>query len=101
MADAYKAIHDWLEAQGYAGEDIDYDFSNWYLFEKNDTMKVELLSIDKAAYDYFSTLADVLLSEDTGPVFSSIPDNPLTNISNGALGYFAAYSVRTQTVVFE
>jgi len=83
------------------GESIDYDFSNWYLFEKNDTMKVELLSIDKAAYDYFSTLNGVLLSVNTGPVFSIIPDNPLTNFTGDALGYFAAYSVRSRTIVFE
>jgi len=89
-------IPDWYED----GESIEYEFGN-YLFEKNDSMKVELLSIDKAVYDYFSTLSNVLLSENTGPVFSSIPDNPITNVSNGALGYFGAYSVRTQTVVFE
>ena len=83
------------------GNDIDYDFKNWYLFEKNDTMTVELLSIDKAVYDYFYTLYDVLISEDSGPLFTSIPDNPITNFTNGALGYFAAYSVRSRTVVFE
>jgi len=89
-------IPDWYED----GESVEYEFSN-HLFEKNDTIKVELLSIDKAAYDYFSTLNAVLLSVNTGPVFSSIPDNPLTNFTEGALGYFAAYSVRSQTVVFE
>ena len=89
-------IPDWYDD----GDTIEYEFWN-YLFEKNDTIKVELLSIDKAVYDYFSTLSDVLLSVGTGPVFSSIPDNPLTNFTEGALGYFAAYSVRSQTVVFE
>ena len=90
-------VDDWYDS----GDDVDYDFSNIHLFEKYDTMKVELLSIDKSVYDYFSTLADALLSTDTGPVFSSIPDNPLSNFTNGALGYFAAYSVRSKTVVFE
>jgi len=90
-------IQDWYEG----GDNVEFDFSSIYLFEKNDIMKVELLSIDKSVYDYFSTLADVLLSSDTGPVFSSIPDNPISNFTNGALGYFAAYSVRSQTVVFE
>ena len=89
-------IPDWYED----GDSVEYEFWN-HLFEKNDTMKVELLSIDRAVYDYFSTLNDVVLSEDSGPVFSSIPDNPLTNFTEGALGYFAAYSVRSQTVVFE
>ena len=89
-------VDDWYDG----GDNVDYDFSN-YLFEKNDTMKVELLSIDKAVYDYFSTLNAVLLSVNTGPLFSSIPDNPLTNFTGGALGYFGAYSVRSRTVVFE
>ena len=89
-------VPDWYED----GESIEYEFGN-YLFEKNDTMKVELLSIDKRVYAYFSTLSAVLLSGDTGHVISSIPDNPVSNVSNGALGYFAAYSVRSQTVVFE
>jgi len=83
------------------GKNIEYDFTNWYLFKKNDTMKVELLSIDKATYDYFHTLRSVLLSNDSGPLFTSIPDNPTTNFTNGALGYFAAYSVRSGIIVFE
>ena len=90
-------VADWYDA----GDHVEYDFSGMYLFEKDDRMKVELLSIDEAGYDYFSTLSDVLLTENTGPLFSSVPDNPVTNFTNGALGYFAAYSVQSQTVVFE
>ncbi|MFC1551886.1 DUF4249 domain-containing protein [Candidatus Latescibacterota bacterium] len=89
-------VSDWYES----GDNVEYDFSA-YIFEENDTMNVELLSIDKAAAEYFSTLNAVMLSSNTGPGFSAIPDNPITNISNGALGYFAAYSVRTKTVVFK
>jgi hypothetical protein len=89
-------VPDWNED----GDSVEYEFWN-YLFEKNDTMSVELLSIDTAVYDYFSTLNAVLLSGDSGHVFSTIPDNPVTNFTGGALGYFAAYSVRSQTVVFD
>ena len=88
-------VEDWYDG----GDNVDYDFN--YLFEKNNTMKVELLSIDKATHDYFYTLSDVLISDNSGPFFISIPDNPLTNFTNGALGYFAAYSVRSRTIVFE
>ena len=90
-------VPDWYED----GDSIEFDFSSLYIFEKNDTIKAELLSIDKAAYDYFSTLNAVLLTNNEGSLFSSIPDNPLTNFTEGALGYFAAYSVRSRTVVFE
>ena len=88
---------DWYEE----GDNVEYDFSGMYVLEKNDSMKVELLSIDKATYDYYSTLSDALLSEENVVAFSRIPDNPTSNFTNGALGYFAAYSVRSQTVVFE
>ena len=83
------------------GKNIEYEFYNWYLFEENDMLEVRLLSIDKAVYNYFSTLNAVLLSVNTGPLFAAVPDNPTTNLTNGALGYFAAYSVRSKTVVFK
>lgn len=62
-----------------------------------DTLTVELLSIDKAAYDYFSTLNDVLAT-DRSPTSLS-PANPNTNLSNGSLGYFAAYTIDTKIIV--
>jgi hypothetical protein len=62
-----------------------------------DTITIELLSIDRAAYDYFHTLRDIL-SSDRSPTSLS-PANPSTNISNGALGYFAAYSVDSKRIV--
>ncbi len=62
-----------------------------------DTITVSLLSIDKAAYDYFNTLNDILMS-DRAPTSLS-PANPTTNISNGSLGYFAAYTIDTRSIV--
>ena len=64
---------------------------------KGDTITIELLSIDKAAYDYFHTLSEIL-SSDQSPT-SLAPQNPLTNLSGGALGYFAAYTVDTRKIV--
>lgn len=64
-----------------------------------DTLTVRLLTIDKATYDYFNTLNDVLQS-DRSPTSLS-PANPNTNLDNGALGYFAAYTVDTRTIVFQ
>ncbi len=62
-----------------------------------DTVTVELLSIDKAAYDYFRTLNDILTS-DRAPT-SLAPTNPNTNLSSGSLGYFAAYTIDSKKII--
>ena len=62
-----------------------------------DTITVQLLAIDKASYDYFNTLRDILQSEEAAT--SLAPANPNSNLSNGSLGYFAAYTVDTKRVV--
>ena len=66
-------------------------------FNPGDTVWVDLLSIDKASYDYFNTLNDILTS-DRSPT-SLAPANPNTNLTNGALGYFAAYSVDSKMII--
>ena len=73
---------------------------NYNLFDKNETVTVELLTIDKAAYEYFFRLNE--MSDESG---LDIPDilntntyNPKSNLSNGALGYFYAYSYKKYTV---
>jgi hypothetical protein len=65
--------------------------------QSGDTITLELLSIDKAAYDYFSTLRDIL-SSDRSPT-SLAPANPNTNLTNGSLGYFAAFAMDTKKIV--
>ena len=64
-----------------------------------DTITVELLSIDKAAYDYFHTLQDILSSDRSATSLS--PANPNTNLSNGPLGYFAAFTIDTKHIVLQ
>jgi len=66
-------------------------------FSPGDTLWVDLLSIDKASYDYFNTL-DNILTSDRSPT-SLAPANPNTNISNGSLGYFAAYAMDSKMIV--
>lgn len=61
----------------------------------NDTVLVQLISLDKNAYDYFSTLGELI---NTNPG-SAAPANPNTNFSNGALGYFSAWSSDTLEVI--
>lgn len=56
-----------------------------------DSIVCQLMTIDRAVYDYFSSLR----------AGQSGGANPRTNISGGCLGYFAAGTVsRTDTIVF-
>jgi len=68
------------------------------VFQETDTLTVELQSIDKAAYDYFSTLESI-----SGNVMeqTASPSNPLSNFNNGALGYFSAYSSDRRTFIIK
>jgi len=70
-------------------------------YQKNETINIELLTIDKAAYEYFFQLND--LSEEDGieipDIFQMNTYNPKSNLSNGALGYFYAYSYKKYTAV--
>jgi hypothetical protein len=64
-------------------------FTTFVGFESGDTLNIELASIDKATHLYFKTLEDAL----SGAGFASAaPANPTTNFSEGALGYFGAWS---------
>ena len=68
-------------------------------FELNDAVKVELFSVDEATYMYYSTLNEALASDPQGMVSTSVPANPVTNITGDALGYFGAFTVRADSIV--
>lgn len=59
------------------------------------TYRIELWSLDKQTYLYYNTLGDLMYSN---PIFGSTPSNPVTNLSNGALGYFGSYSVTARQI---
>lgn len=62
-----------------------------------DTLQAELDVIDQPMYNYFYTLNNSALSTQT-----AAPANPVSNISNGALGYFCAYAAsRSSTIVMD
>ncbi|GBL35227.1 hypothetical protein EMGBS15_08220 [Filimonas sp.] len=61
----------------------------------DDTMDVELLSMDKHVFDYFATLGDILTGDANN---SAAPANPNTNWSNSALGYFGAFSTQKKSI---
>ena len=64
-----------------------------------DEIIVEMNCIDDKIYTYFSALLQ--LSGGGGPGGGITPTNPPSNISNGALGYFSAHTVRVKTATIE
>ena len=68
------------------------------VFQETDTLTIELQSIDKAVYNYFSMLESI-----SGGSLqqTASPANPVSNFSNGALGYFSAYTFDRKTVVIK
>ena len=67
---------------------ISDDYSN---VEIGDTITVQLQCIDESMYQYYLTL-EALNDAGGGGLGSSTPDNPTSNITNNALGYFKVYS---------
>ncbi len=64
-----------------------------------DTVTVDLLSIDKATYDYYYTLRNIIASDQSPTSLS--PANPNTNLTNGSLGYFSAYAMDTRSIIIQ
>lgn len=62
------------------------------LLDGDDTVYVRMNSTEKAIYDFFYTLENASGNGQT-------PGNPLSNISNGAIGYFGAITVRERYVI--
>lgn len=80
------------------GQLIEYGRIDGDIF-KGDSVKVELLRIDKGVYDYYKTLANILGGG--GMQSSSTPANPISNISNGAMGYFGALSISSAEITID
>jgi hypothetical protein len=66
-------------------------------FEVNDTVTMQLISLDEGAYEYLRTFQE-LVNNNPG---SAAPANPNTNLSNGALGYFSAWSSSIRSAVIK
>lgn len=66
-----------------------------------DELTVQLLSIDKASYNYYLTANGVNASRTNGgggPPSSVSPANPVTNWTNDALGFFSAFTFSVQSI---
>lgn len=64
--------------------------------KKGDTLVAVIVSMDKANYTYFLTLAQ---NSGGGP-FAPTPANPVSNIEGGAIGYFGAYMTGSDTIIY-
>jgi hypothetical protein len=61
-----------------------------------DTVSLQMKCIDKPTYDYFFSFEQI--AGNNGFQAAS-PSNPVTNMSNNALGYFAAYTTQRKTAI--
>ncbi len=62
---------------------------------KKDMVKVDMQCIDEAVYNYFFGLSENINQS------SATPANPVSNISNNALGYFKAHTTSTKTIIIK
>ena len=62
-----------------------------------DKIKVQMYSIDKNAWNYLKTFREL----DNLHPGSPTPANPVSNFSNGALGYFSAWSMTENEIVIK
>ncbi|MGC9352189.1 MAG: DUF4249 domain-containing protein [Mariniphaga sp.] len=67
------------------------------LFDVGDTAYVQFLTIDEKSFLYFSTFREMANTNPGSPA----PANPISNFSNGALGYFSAWSFEEKEIIIE
>ena len=69
------------------------------IFYEGGNVEVQLFSIDESVYNFFMQLSDVLFWKRR--VMPPTPYNPVSNINNGALGYFAAWAYDSEKIILE
>ncbi|MBN2663959.1 MAG: DUF4249 domain-containing protein [Bacteroidales bacterium] len=68
------------------------------LFIEFDTVRVDLITINQATYDFYQQLMDIQFSG----INSTTPYNPIGNFTNEAIGYFCIQTVVSEEfIVFE
>lgn len=92
LADSYNFVDD----KTAVGDTMQTGLSEFFL--AGDTVSIEMLSINKEAFDYFIELQDVISAGSN----STTPFNPIGNFDNNALGYFCIqHVVREDFIVFK
>lgn len=65
--------------------------------ELGDTVSMEMWNISEAYFNYCINVQGVIAYQN--PLFSGPQANPFTNVSEGAVGFFAAYSINTGSTI--
>ncbi len=65
------------------------------VFKNGSIARVQLISLDKGAFEFYRTF-DEVASTNPG---SAAPANPKSNFSNGALGFFSAWSFDEKEII--
>ena len=82
---------------------IDYENGNISfsesIFYDGGEIEVKVFAVDENIYNYFLQLTDVLFWKKR--IMPPASYNPASNINNGALGYFAAWSCDSQMLILE
>jgi hypothetical protein len=68
------------------------------ILRNNDKVTLETYAIDEAYYDFVFQLQEM---DEEQSMFSGPPGNISTNISNGAIGFFAVYSITRTSIILE
>lgn len=84
------------ELQVAPGVDRNLEDREENFFNRGDTVTFKLSNIDKATYDFWRTMEFSYAS--VGNPFST-PTKVMSNISNGALGYFGGYASQYRTLI--
>lgn len=65
----------------------------------SNTIEFIIRIIDVDTYDYYRSLIDVLaINTEVSPFSPTAPENPKSNFSNDALGYFGGYSISRKSI---
>lgn len=70
------------------------DNSDSTIIHTGDNVRIDMLCIDAAVYQYWFSLA----RNTNGDNNNTTPANPVSNIQGGALGYFSAQTLQTRTM---
>lgn len=65
--------------------------------ELGDTISMEMWNISEDYYNFSIQVQQVLAGQN--PLFSGPPANPFTNVSDGAVGFFSAYSINSGSTI--
>lgn len=79
------------------GQAITVRLHNQFYLEKGEAVVLELMSVDRQAWEYFTSLSEAINATPGSPA----PANPVSSFTNGALGYFYAWSYNRKRVVIE